>query len=136
VSEANKRLTERALMEIYGAGKLALADELIHPDFVATDPSHPGGPTGPESVKQTAARLRAAFGPLGFEIHEAVAEDDRVVQRVTMSGSQGGRDFAVQHVYGWRIADGRIVEHWGSRDDLGLLRQLGRLPDGWDPWED
>jgi predicted SnoaL-like aldol condensation-catalyzing enzyme len=28
-------------------------------------------------------------------------------------------------MYIWRIADGRIAEHWGSRDDLGLLTQLG-----------
>ncbi|WP_373427462.1 ester cyclase [Arthrobacter pascens] len=24
-----------------------------------------------------------------------------------------------------RIQDGRIVEHWSNRDDLGLMQQLG-----------
>jgi hypothetical protein len=38
-----------------------------------------------------------------------------------------GREFAVRHVYIWRIADGMIAEHWGSRDDLGMLTQLGLL---------
>jgi predicted ester cyclase len=32
-------------------------------------------------------------------------------------------------VHVMRIADGRIVEHWGSNDDLGLMRQLGAIPD-------
>ena len=139
MSEENKQLVQRALEEIYGHGKLELADELIHPDFVDLDlyGAHPGGPTGPENVKETVRRLRAAFGELRFETHETIAEGDKVVQRVTMSGRHSGRlmdseptgrEFAVQHVYGWRIADGLIVEHWGSRDDLGLLRQLGLLP--------
>ena len=39
--------------------------------------------------------------------------------------------FSVRHTYWWRIADGRIAEHWGSRDDVGLLTQLGLSP-GWD----
>jgi predicted ester cyclase len=38
-----------------------------------------------------------------------------------------GKPFAVRHIYIWRIADGKIIEHWGSRDDLGLLGQLGLL---------
>ena len=59
------------------------------------------------------------------------------MQRVTMSGRQTGplmgreatgREFAVRHIHIWRIADDKIVEHWGSRDDLGLLGQLGLLP--------
>jgi hypothetical protein len=27
-----------------------------------------------------------------------------------------------------RILDGKIVEHWAGRDDVGMLRQLGLLP--------
>jgi predicted ester cyclase len=38
-----------------------------------------------------------------------------------------GKEFAVRHTYIWRIAGDKIVEHWGSRDDLGLLGQLGFL---------
>ena len=44
-----------------------------------------------------------------------------------------GKEFAVRHIYIWRIADGKIVDHWGSRDDLGLLGQLGLLPIGAEP---
>ena len=28
----------------------------------------------------------------------------------------------------WRIADGKIAEHWACRDDVGLLRQVGAWP--------
>jgi predicted ester cyclase len=136
VSEENKRLVRRALDEIYTEGDLGLADELIHPDFVDHEPAHPDQPTGPESVKQTVRRLRGAFGELRFSVEDEIAEGDRVVQVVTMSGRHTGplmgreptnRGFAVRHVYIWRVAGGKIRDHWGSRDDLGLLSQLGLL---------
>jgi predicted ester cyclase len=132
----NKRLVRRALEEIYANGDLELADELIHPDFVDHEPAHPDQPTGPESVRQTVRQLHGAFGGLRFEVEDEIAEGDKVVQLVVMSGRHTGslmgreptgREFAVRHVYIWRIAGGRIVEHWGSRDDLGLLGQLGLL---------
>jgi len=135
-SEHNKRLVRRALEEIYANGKLELADELIHPGFVDHEPAHPEQPTGPESVKQTVRRLHATFGDLRFEVEDEIAEGDRVVQLVVMSGRHTGalmgreptgKTFAVRHTYIWRIADDKIVDHWGSRDDLGLLAQLGVL---------
>jgi predicted ester cyclase len=138
-SERNKRLARRALEEIYAKGDLELADELIHPDFADHEPAHPDLPGGPESVKQTVRSLNAAFGGLRFEVEDEIAEGDKVVQRVVMRGRHTGplmgreptgREFAVRHVYIWRIADDKIVEHWGSRDDLGLLGQLGLLPAG------
>jgi predicted ester cyclase len=140
--EHNKRLARRALEEIYAKGDLELADALVHPDFVDHEPAHPGQPTGPESVKQTVRRLHDTFGDLRFEIEDEIAEGDKVVQLVTMSGRHTGplmgreptgREFAVRHMYIWRIADDKIAEHWGSRDDLGLLGQLGLLPIGEDP---
>jgi predicted ester cyclase len=135
-TEQNKRLARRALEEIYERGDLELADELVHPDFADHEPAHPDHPPGPESVKQTVRSLQATFGELRFEVEDEVAERDRVVQRVTMSGRHTGplmgreptgRTFAVRHVYIWRIAEGKLAEHWGSRDDLGLLGQLGLL---------
>ena len=136
-SENNKRLVRRALEEVYTNGDLELADELVHPDFVDHEPAHPDVPGGPDSVKQTVQRLQAIFGELRFDVEDEIAEGDKVVQLVTMSGRHtgplmgrepSGTAFAVRHVYIWRIADDRIAEHWGSRDDLGLLTQLGLLP--------
>jgi ketosteroid isomerase-like protein len=97
MSEHNKRLVRRALEEIYAKGDLELADDLVHPDFVDHEPAHPERPTGPESVKQTVRSLHDTFGDLRFEVEDEIAEGDKVVQ------------------------------HWGSRDDLGLLAQLGLL---------
>jgi predicted ester cyclase len=137
MSEDNKRLVRRALEEIYAKGNLELADELVHPDFVDHEPAHPEQPTGPESVKQTVGHVQSAFGGLRFEIEDEIAEGDKVVQLVVMSGCHTGplmgceptgKEFAVRHTYIWRIADDKIVDHWGSRDDLGLLGQLGLLP--------
>ena len=142
MSEHNKRLARRALQEIYAKGDLELADDLIHPDFLDHEPAHPERPTGPESVKQTVRSLRSTFGGLRFEVEDEIAEGDKVVQRVVMSGRHTGpligreptgKEFAVRHTYIWRIADDKIVEHWGSRDDLGLLAQLGLLPIGEEP---
>jgi predicted ester cyclase len=110
--------------------------ELVHPDFVDHEPAHPGLPTGPDSVKQTVRGLHDAFGDLRFDVQDEIAEGDKVVQLVVMSGCHTGplmgreptgKEFAVRHTYIWRIADDKIVEHWGSRDDLGLLGQLGLL---------
>jgi predicted ester cyclase len=135
-SEHNKRLVRRALQEIYADGNLQVANELIHPDFMDHEPAHPEQPTGPECVKQTVRQLHDAFGDLRFEVKDEIAEGDRVVQLVIMSGRNTGslmgreptgKEFAVRHTYIWRIAGDQIVEHWGTRDDLGLLGQLGFL---------
>jgi predicted ester cyclase len=142
MSERNKRLVRRALEEIYAKGHLELANELIHPDFEDHEPAHPEQPTGPESVKRTVERLHGAFGGLRFEVEDEIAEGDKVAQLVIMSGRHTGplmgreptgKDFAVRHTYIWRIADDKIADHWGSRDDLGLLGQLGLLPTGEQP---
>jgi predicted ester cyclase len=133
-ADHGKRLVRRALEEIYANGDLDLVDELIHPDFVDHEPAHPDQPAGRESVRQTVRQLHGAFGGLRFDVQDEIAEGDKVVHLVTMRGRHTGslmgreptgREFAVRHVYIWRIEGGQIVEHWGSRDDLGLLGQLG-----------
>jgi predicted ester cyclase len=112
MSDDNKRLVRRALEEIYATGDLELVDDLIHADFADHDPAHPDQPKGPDSVRETVRNLHRMFSELRFEIEDEIAEDDRVVQRVTMSGRHRGplmgreptdRAFAVRHVNIWRM---------------------------------
>jgi predicted ester cyclase len=135
-SDDNKRLARDALEGIYAKGDLDLVDGLVHHEFVDHEPAHTDQPTGRESVKQTVRQLHYAFSDLRFQVEDEVAEGEKVVQLVTMSGRHTGplmgraptqKTFAVRHVYIWRIADDKLAEHWGSRDDLGLLSQLGLL---------
>jgi predicted ester cyclase len=102
---------------------------------------------GPEGFYATARWLRAAFGGLHYDVHHAVAGDDLVAVNSTMNGrhvspwvvytADGAVDsvfpptnrvFAMTQSHWFRIEDGRILEHWANRDDLGTAMQLGWLP--------
>lgn len=94
---------------------------------------------------QGAAGLRGLLEKvlLAFPDHEChcedlVAEGDRVVARLRMRGTHTGpltffrfqlpatgRRFESEHVHIARLSEGKIVEHWSGRDDVGMLRQLG-----------
>ena len=72
-----------------------------------------------------------------FTIEAQLAEGDRVMTRFTISGtdeggllglSPTGRGATFGGIFVDRIADGRIVEHWGQSDMVGLLEQLGLMP--------
>ncbi len=78
--------------------------------------------------------LRTAFPDLHFTIEELVAEGDTVAGRLTMSGThQGplmgipptGRSVRQDHMHFVRFRDGKAIEHWGVRDELGMMQQLG-----------
>ena len=102
---------------------------------------------GPSAFYATALWLREAYSELRFDIHEVVAEGDTVVLHATMSGRHTGpfvgydeegrpeqafpptgKRFAVTQTHWFRIADGKVIEHWANRDDLGNARQLGWVP--------
>ena len=131
--EQNKALVRRLMEEDISRGDEAVADAIIHPDFVDhTNP--PGMQHGIGGHKAIVRLFRSVFPDLQWRIDDLIAEGDRVVARTTMRGTHQGEFFGIPptgrsvemtgiHIV--RIADGRIAEHWGSRDDLGLLAQLG-----------
>jgi predicted ester cyclase len=80
-----------------------------------------------------------------MEIVDMVAEADSVVVRCKVSGTHrgaaklamnggligvepSGRHFEVQHIRWYKVRNGKIVEHYANRDDLGMMQQLGLLP--------
>jgi steroid delta-isomerase-like uncharacterized protein len=138
----NVALCVKAQRELFGAGRLELADELIAADCVdhggeiGPDSGDPevGSARGPESIKATVRWLRGAFPDLAYEIDDAFGQDDRVALRCTAQGTQegeflgrpaSGRGFAVQQIHVFRVQDGKIAEHWAARDDVGMMAQLG-----------
>jgi predicted ester cyclase len=130
--------TVRRFIDEYqtGADERAL-EEFMHPDVV--DHSRPTGVApGAEGVRQQFDGLRAAFPDFHATILDQIADGDKVVTRKVFTGThlgsfQGieptGRQVEINLIDIVRVADGKIVEHWNCVDRLGLLAQLGALPE-------
>jgi predicted ester cyclase len=138
MSEQNTRLVRRALNEVFAGGNLEVVDEIFHPDFVNHE-AGPRTPPGPEGLKMTVRWLRDAFSDLHYDIQDEIVAGDKVVVRVISSGRHTGdfigfkptgKKFEAQQIHIYRIADGKIIEHWSSRDDLSQGIQLGLIPVG------
>lgn len=133
-----RKNTTDMIVRLLAAGEEELATRLIHPNFVnhEADPERRDGPAG---VVATSRWLRSCFGGLSYEIDQVLVDGDMSAAFVTMSGTHEGglppgapathMPFAVKHVHRFRFADdGRALEHWAVRDDLGLAIQAGLLP--------
>ena len=124
-------LARRALAA-FEAGDDGAVDELIHPSHVDHAPEQDS--TGPDGVRRSLRWVRDTFGDRRVDIEDLIASGDRVVARVRFSAIQAGelygkpatgRRFEAEQVHIWRVADGRLAEHWMFRDDLGTMQQLG-----------
>ena len=136
-SEENKKQYRRTFEEVFNQGDLSIVDDLVTPDFLNHEVPPGMNNRGPESTRQVVTMLRTAFPDLHFTIEELVAEGDTVASRVTMRGMhlgpfQGipptGRSFQQAHMHFVRFREGKAIEHWAVRDDLGMMRQLGVIP--------
>jgi steroid delta-isomerase-like uncharacterized protein len=136
-TEQNKALVRQMVEEIFNRGNISRADEFLSPDFVEHEELPPGIPQGREGVKQLAAMMRNAFPDFKATIQDIIAEGDKVVIRMTWSGTQKGEfmgvpptgksvSFGVLDII--RVAGGKFVEHWGQMDSMGMMQQLGAIP--------
>ncbi|MEU6580315.1 ester cyclase [Nocardia sp. NPDC046763] len=137
-------------IELMAGGELADFEAIIHPEATnregSAEPPAARG-TGPVAYYASAEWLRSAYTDLRWDIHEVVVDGDLVALHTTMHGRQIGtfivygpdaqpvqampslgKRFAVTQSHWIRIADGKIIEHWANRDDLGQAAQLGWIP--------
>ncbi len=134
--EKSKALNRRYVEEVINQGNLDAIDELCDPGVV--DYAAPRGfSAGREGAKQFPTMTRSAFPDLRFTIEDMIAGGDKVVVRGVWSGTHEGafmgipatgRRVTVTQIDITRVADGRMVEHWGQFDALGLMQQLGVVP--------
>jgi steroid delta-isomerase-like uncharacterized protein len=130
--DTNKALVRRFYEEVWAKGNVDVADELFADDYVRHD-FRPGNPTGPEGQKEIARAFRAAFPDLAFDIDFLIADGEFVAGRWTASGTHlgpwggvaaTGKPMRFSAINVFRFSDGKVVELWNHRDDLGLMQQL------------
>lgn len=134
-TEANKALVRRFVDDVFVAGRMDAVDDLVAPDFVPH--SWPGTGPGPDELKRAMTRVFAGLSEVSMAIEDVIAEGDRVVVRLTaqavhsgqfMGMPASGKAYSISEIHIFRVRDGKIAEHWGQADLLGMMRQLGALP--------
>ena len=132
-----KDLARRFYAEVINGKNLAVIDELVDDDLVEHQ-EMPGIPPGKEGVRAFFELFHGAFPDLKAEIQGIVSEGDEVWVYAVMTGThQGeflgipatGKQISVPMVDRVRVRNGKAVEHWGVADDLGMMTQLGVVPE-------
>lgn len=127
----------RLIDQAFNAGDLSVLDALVSPDFVEhqfESPQHPARVTGRAGVARIISELRAGADDFHLAIEDVSVTGETVWARLRGTGTDTGgqlghpptgKQFAITVIDIARFSDGRMVEHWGVPDRLGLLLQLG-----------
>jgi predicted ester cyclase len=138
-AEGNKALIRRLYDEGINRQNAAAAAA-----FYAMDAKNHGRTVGRDGMRKVFEALFAVFPDFHYRIEEATADEERVVCKVTMTGTHRGeptlpevfngmlkgaaptgRSVTVLQYHSFRVRNGMISEHAAVRDDLGMLLQLG-----------
>jgi predicted ester cyclase len=124
--EENKTLVRREQQELWNhTGDLDAAEELFAADQA-------------EAAKQEAADFRRGFPDVVSTIEDLIAEGDKVVarwrSRATHRGEYmgippSGKEVEFTGISVYRIEGGKIAQSWSVEDQLGLMRQIGAIPE-------
>jgi predicted ester cyclase len=124
----------RLIDEGFSGGRLEVADELIDPNIVEHQDFGPDHAPGADGVKAVIGSLRRAFPDFRLEIEDMTVDGDVAWSRNVATGTNDGsfmghpptgRPMRVDVIDVVRVRDGKITEHWGVPDRLGVMRQLG-----------
>lgn len=135
-AKENKALLQNFYDEVLNAKHMDAIDKFVAADAV-DHAAMPGQAPGLAGVKQMLNMYLTAFPDLHTKVEDMIAEGDKVVARITMTGTQKGEFMGVAptgkkiDITGIdivRFAKGKMVEHWGNEDDLGMMQQLGVVP--------
>jgi steroid delta-isomerase-like uncharacterized protein len=138
MSVQNKAVAKR-FYDAWNARDLDAFDEIVAPEAEDHDPQNPFREMrGPAGAKRAAEMYHSAYSDGRINVHEQVAEGDLVVTRWTGTGTHDGELMGMPPTGKWveidgitidRIADGKIVESWTCFDTLGMMQQLGAIPE-------
>lgn len=134
-TEENKAVVRRYLEEIWSAGKLEAANEIMTEAFMFHGPIR--DLEGLDAFKQFVAGIHTTFPDVNFTVEDLVAEGDKVVVRWSMTGTHTnefmgiaatGKPFTVPGTSIAHFSGEKMAEIWLYWDRLGMLEQLDAVP--------
>ena len=134
--EQNKAVFQN-MMSALNSKDLTTLESVGADDFVDND-AMPGMATDREGMINMMHMFLGAFPDLNITVNHWVAEGELVVGAMTTSGTQtgefmgmppSGKKFSMSEMHMARVANGKIVEHWGVGDHMSMMQQLGIAPE-------
>jgi predicted ester cyclase len=132
MAEGNKAVVLRYVGEVWNGHDLDAIDDLVSPHYInhaaRTEEYQRGG------ARRAVQWVLSVFPDHRFHVEDVASDGETVALRGTMTGTHDGElegiaptglRVAVEQSHWFRVADGKVVEHWAVRDDLGMLQQLG-----------
>ena len=132
----NKAVVRRLYDEFVNEGDTEAFYEIVAEDVVEHEEA-PGLSPDREGVRQFFDMMRQAFPDLRFVVEDMIAEEDRVASRIRMQGTHRGAFMGteatnsrvdVKVIDFFRLADGKVKEHWGVSDMLSMMQQIDAGP--------
>ena len=133
----SEQLFRRLIEEGFNGGDLTVAEAVTSPDLAEHQDFGPHHAPGAEGVRAVISSLRRAFSDFHLQIEDIAVSGDTVWARMTATGTHDGpfmghpptgRRMRATVFDAIRVADGRMVEHWGVPDRLSVLYQLEIVP--------
>lgn len=132
-TEQNKAIVQRVNKEFIEGGNLDTVYEIFSPDFI-NHTAPPGSPQGPGAIIYFFNELlKPAFPDLKVEIHDMVAEADKVTTRKSFHATHKGEFFGVKPTNKKvvmevidiiELKNEKFIGHWGILDMHSLMAQL------------
>jgi len=131
--EEAKALVEKD-SEIWNEGNLALADEIISPDYVEHTADISEDIVGIDAFKEGITNIRTSYPDFNVTVEELIVKNDKIVWRWVITGTNTGttgdipptgKKVRAEGVGILRVVNGKIVERLIYYNDATMLRQLG-----------
>ena len=135
-SQSVEQISRAVIERGFNNGDLEGLDAVVAPDII----EHQDGATsGIDGLRALITELRTAFPDLHLAIQDTATSGDTAWFRIRSTGTNDGpmfgrpptgRPIDITVIDVMRVADGRMVEHWGVADRLAMLKQIGAMGGG------
>ena len=135
-STTNEQICRAVIESGFNDGDLDGLEAYVAHDIVE---HQEGASSGIDGLRAMINELRSQFSDLHLEIEDTATSGDTVWFRIRSTGTNDGplwgrpatgRPIHITVMDVMRVADGRMVEHWGVADRLAVLKQVGAMGGG------